>query len=160
MQLRRYRDADEVTCASWFPPEGADPFNMDIRWLGTAARKARYEPETHSLYVGCQDGQPVSVLSVSFVPGRDHVVVSLLVAPSVRGQGVGRATIEALRDLLSDIDEFAAYIDPGNDASIGLIESVGLARRPSDVDNRDLFVWRRDGTHTPAPPTGGKPNHA
>ena len=148
MDLRSYCEADEETCRSWFPSEGADPF-IDRKWLEAASRKAGYEPERHSLFVGWNDGERVSIVSISRVPGEDRAGVALLIAPHVRRQGMARATMQAVRDLFSDVDEFVAWVDPKNVPSVKLLESLGLARGPH-VDERDLFVWRRDGT--PIPP--------
>lgn len=149
MELRPYSESDEEVCAAWFPAEGTDPF-MDRKWLGAAASAARHDPEHHSLLVGCQEGQPVSIFSLSHVPGGKRAGVSLLVAPNVRSTGLGRATVEALRDTFPKVEEFVAFVDPKNDRGLALVKSLGLERASYKDPDRELFVWRRDGT--PVPP--------
>ncbi len=149
MELRSYRESDEEVCATWFPAEGADPF-MDRKWLGAAASAARHDPEHHSLLVGCQEGQPVSIFSLSHVPGGKRAGVSLLVAPSVRSTGLGRATMEALRDAFPEIDEFVAFVDPKNERALALVKSLGLEHASHRDPDKEVFVWRRDGTPIPA----------
>lgn len=143
MELRPYADTDWKTCARWFPED--DPF-MDRMWLDAAVRGARHRPESHFLCVGIQDGELVSIVSLSRLPTEDRAIVSLLVAPTKRSKGAARATFQAVRDKFSDIDEITAYVDSENAASLGLMESLGLQRAPRDDEaDRERFVWRRDG---------------
>ena len=73
-----------------------------------------------------------------------------MVAPKRRRAGAGRDTLAAVRDAFPDADEFVAYVDRGNDHSIALMKGLGLVTAPFDDADKELFVWRRDGTPPPA----------
>lgn len=153
MRLCPFTEADWPTIEPWFPPKGTGSF-MDVDWLEAAAKAAGYKPEAHSLFVGCRDGEPVSVCSVSLHRDPElRAVVSLLVPRERRQTGAARATVEALRDSFPEVAEFVAYVDPANAPSLAMLASFGFARVQSDA-NRELFVWRRDGS---PPAAGWKP---
>ncbi len=100
--------------------------------------------------MGCENGEPVSVVSVSRDVVGNRAVISLLVAPERRRAGVARATMEIVRDAFPDVDEFVAYVDRANLPSAALMSSLRLAAVPYQDAEKTLFVWRRGGTLPPA----------
>lgn len=149
MRLSLFTESDWRTVAPWFPPKGTRSF-MDVDWLDAAAGAARYEPDNQSLFVGFRDGEPVSVCSFSLYRDPElRAVVSLLVKPDLRRTGVGRGTVEALGEAFPEVGEFIAYVDPKNAPSLAMLEDFGLVRAPGNVQDRETFVWRRDGSPLP-----------
>jgi RimJ/RimL family protein N-acetyltransferase len=148
MNLKPVEQADLAVVSPWFSPPGTGCF-IEEDWLASAWRKAEYESERHSLLLGCQDGEPVSLISVSQNPGEGRPVVSMIVKRDVRGTGIGRATLEALRDIYPDAEEFVGYVDPENSKSIALLMSDGWIRTPLVINERAVFVRRRDGGPLP-----------
>jgi ribosomal protein S18 acetylase RimI-like enzyme len=117
---------------------------MDPRWLQSASRDAKHGAH-HSLLIGCEDGVPVSVVSVGHTADGTRAACSMLVAPERRRQGAGRATVQALRAEFPNVEEFVAYVDPDNQDSIKLLRALGFTRTEYAYPDRDLYAWRRDG---------------
>jgi RimJ/RimL family protein N-acetyltransferase len=144
--LRSFEETDRDTLTPWFPPKGPGVFMPDAALDGANETPARLGEA--AFLVGCRRGAPVSFLYFNWVSA-DRAIVSINVAPEVRRSGVATATLEALRDRFPEINEFAAYVDPKNVAILKLLEGIGLIRVPSNVKERELFVWRRDGSPLP-----------
>jgi RimJ/RimL family protein N-acetyltransferase len=146
IEVRRYTHGDRATCEAWFPPDADAEAFMPKRWLGAAVDAGRSRPENDSLYVGCQDGTPVSIFSLSRL--EDRAIVSLLVDPASRRKGVAQATLNTLLDKFPDINEITAVVDPKNAPIVTLMEKLDLLPGPT-VGEKRTFVWRRDGSALP-----------
>jgi GNAT superfamily N-acetyltransferase len=146
MELRPYCESDESVCKAWFSE--SDPF-VGPEWLPAAMRARCTSPEHHALFVGWESGEPLSIVSVSRDLAGKRAGVSLLVSPDGRRMGAGRATIEAVRDAFPEVKEFIGWVDPENDASIGLLNGLGFVKTAFEAPERELFAWRRDETPPP-----------
>ena len=146
VELRRFEEADRETLAAWFPPARSEGAFIDERWLEWM-REDQGEPDAPLFLVGHKDGTPVS--AVSFHPkGDDRAIVTIIVAPHARRSGVATAALGALRDTFPQVAEITAYVEAENVASQKLLGSLGLIHAGT-VKDRELFVWRRDGSPLP-----------
>jgi RimJ/RimL family protein N-acetyltransferase len=146
VELRRFEETDRETLAPWFPSARSEGAFIDERWLDWM-REDQGEPDAPLFLVGHQDGAPVS--AVSFHPkGDDRAIVTIIVAPHARRRGIATATLGALRETFPGVDEITAYVDPENAPSLKLLRSLGLIHAGT-VKDRELFVWRRDGSPLP-----------
>jgi len=103
-------------------------------WL----RRTLANPE-RTLLIGEHGGEPVGV--VRFDHEGENALVSLTVAPSVRGAGVGRELLEVAHQWVGkgrpELRRFRAEIKPGNHASISLFSRCGYREIKSFME-RDL----------------------
>ena len=78
--------------------------------------------------------------------GLDAYLEELYVAPERRGQGIGRALLEATMDAAREAG--AVRIDLGtsvdDSAAIGLYESCGFSNREGEPDGPRMLVYERD----------------
>jgi len=146
VELRRFEETDRETLAPWFPPVRSEGAFIDERWLEWM-QEDRGEPDAPLFLVGHQDGGPVSAVSFH-AKGDDRAIVTIIVAPHARRSGVATATLRALRDTFPQVAEITAYVDPENAPSQKLLGSLGLIHA-GRVKDRELFVWRRDGSLLP-----------
>ena len=128
------------------------------RWLGRRAwpeqllLRASRLPDRYAL-LGVRDGVPVGVVDVE--RNRDaRAGFAIAVAPECRGEGVARAMVAALWEYpaLTQVVEFFAGVEVGNDASDRLMRSAGF--RVVTAPDHEGFVYfaaRRDGKHPALP---------
>jgi L-amino acid N-acyltransferase YncA len=157
LQLRKFEKADRATLEPWFDPEPVERSMGGRQWLGSAVRDTQNEPDTTSVLVVWRDREPVAVFSGWRSKCRaGSVAVSIAVPPGRYRTGLGTQASHALlaADELRDVDEFLAYVQPGNDAGEGLVKSLGF-HEYGHIDGPTLYVAWRDGRD--AIPEGWKP---
>ena len=81
-----------------------------------------------------------------FVEGLDAYLEELYVAPAKRGQGIGRALLEAAMDAARDAGAMRMDIATSVDdtAAIGLYESTGFSNREGEPDGPSMIFYERD----------------
>jgi RimJ/RimL family protein N-acetyltransferase len=88
---------------------------------------------------------PIILETISAVTG----AIAFVIAPELRGRGLGRAMIAAMvaRSELRDVELFEAGVDPQNTASRRCLEAAGfeLGAEGPDVEGMLYYrVWRRE----------------
>ena len=115
-----------------------------LAWLrGTLA-----SPDRHLLVVESADGTPVATTRYDRLApdpdGGDRWEVSISVAPGMRGQGLGGATLAASDEWLRATEPAAgavvAHVRPDNTSSRRLFLRSGYLPAPSDEPDMDRFV--------------------
>jgi RimJ/RimL family protein N-acetyltransferase len=100
-----------------------------------------------TLYRGEGPAGPITLETIHAVTG----AIAFVIAPDLRGRGLGRAMIAAIlaRSELRDVELFEAGVEPHNTASRHCLEAAGFepgSARP-DVERMLYYrVWRRDLT--------------
>ena len=81
-----------------------------------------------------------------FVEGLDAYLEELYVAPAKRGQGIGRALLEAAMDAARDAGAMRMDIATSVDdtAAIGLYESAGFSNREGEPDGPSMIFYEGD----------------
>ena len=115
-----------------------------LAWLG----RTLASPDRHLLVVETEDGTPVATTRYDrLAPGADggdRWEVSISVAPGLRGQGLGGATLHASDAWLRGTEPAAvavvAHVRPDNTGSRRLFLRSGYVPAPSDEPEMDRFV--------------------
>ncbi len=151
IHLRLCRETDCQLLFSWAndPEVRRVSFHPDIvTWEGHQAWFSQRLVDPQSvIYTGeNREGEPVGV--VRFHLDGDRAVLSVSVAPQVRGAGWGRELIKLAIQVLTRLrapGSVEAFVKPDNSASIRLFESCGFCReRIVEVAGQPalLFSWR------------------
>ena len=77
--------------------------------------------------------------------------IAFVIAPGLRGRGLGRAMIAAMiaRSELRDVELFEAGVEPQNTASRRCLEAAGFEQGSARPDVEGMLyyrIWRRDLT--------------
>ena len=115
-----------------------------LAWLG----RTLASPDRHLLVVETAEGAPVATTRYDRLApdadGGDRWEVSISVAPGLRGQGLGGATLHASDEWLRGAEPAAvavvAHVRPDNTSSRRLFLRSGYLPAPSDEPDMDRFV--------------------
>ena len=114
-----------------------------LAWLGGTLAS----PDRHLLVVETAEGTPVATTRYDrLAPAEDgdRWEVSISVAPGMRGQGLGGATLHASDEWLHATEPGAAavvaHVRPDNTSSRRLFLRSGYSPAPSDEPDMDRFV--------------------
>ncbi len=156
LQLRPATSADAVTAMRWTPTE----YDLKL-WAGPRTRLPA-TPETFWADINNADATSfvlehavdgtVAFGQVRFRLQKYGHLARLIVAPSQRGRGVGRALcrelMQATYQLYPAFTEFSLYVYPENKTAITLYESLGFVDRGPDPDfaNCHLMIAPREST--------------
>jgi RimJ/RimL family protein N-acetyltransferase len=88
---------------------------------------------------------PIILETIDAVTG----AIAFVIAPELRGRGLGRAMIVAMiaRSELRDVELFEAGVEPQNTASRHCLEAAGFAQGSARPDVEGMLyyrIWRRD----------------
>jgi ribosomal protein S18 acetylase RimI-like enzyme len=115
-----------------------------------AERIAEFIERDHAVFLLVGDG-PDGMAEIRFRPSLmtgalDVYLEELYVAPAKRGQGMGRALLEAAMEVARE--RGAAHMDLGTSeddiAARGLYESAGFTNREGRPDGPVMFVYERE----------------
>lgn len=119
-----------------------------VEALSERARRLMAEGEI-TVLLGGERPDGIAVLRLRpalWAEGLDAYLEELYVAPERRGQGIGRAMLEATMDAAREAG--AVRIDLGTSvedtAAIGLYESCGFSNREGEPDGPQMLVYERD----------------
>jgi len=143
--LLAWRNDPEVR--GWSRSSDEIPREAHEAWLRTVLA----DPDRHLLVVvRPPGGEPVATTRYDLLDGgaesgdRSRWEVSITVAPGMRGQGLGSATLQAsdawLRRTEPALAEIVAHVRPANTGSRFLFERNGYRPAPSDEAGMDRLV--------------------
>lgn len=126
ISLRCFTAADLEVARPWFEDPDSDDFAG-----GTEMLERHLVEAEEGVYVGELNGAPVAIVSTISVRGPSALINPLVVAPELRGQGVGRAVLQALASLPEfEGHELFADVDDDNPASIRSFAAAGFVVDP------------------------------
>jgi UDP-2,4-diacetamido-2,4,6-trideoxy-beta-L-altropyranose hydrolase len=134
--LRRANAGDAARLLAWRNEADAIRFSVSRRPVSEAEHRAwftqRLSDPKPRLWIAEVGGAPAGQIRSDVADGT--ATVSIVVAPSFRGQGLGRAILDALIDMAAgdaEIRDFKALADPENIASLRAFENSGFRRGPT-----------------------------
>jgi ribosomal protein S18 acetylase RimI-like enzyme len=147
MVLKEFRPTDAATIASWAGSEAEA-----LAWCGRARPGPSAFEEWHrdpdvSAFVLLQDGEPVAYGEL-WIETHEVELGRLIVRPSARGRGIGRALVEALLARASDRPAFVRVL-PENAPALACYRGAGFARVSPEEEARfndgqpRTYVWLR-----------------
>ena len=149
-QVRRATAADADAIGRLFT-DFNEEFDEETPAVEDAGRRvAEHIERGHSTFLLIGDG-PDGFAQLRFQPsiytaGLECLLQELYVVPSLRGQGLGRALLEAA--LAEARAQGADYINLGTSeddkAAMALYESAGFTNRESKPDGPVMYVYERD----------------
>jgi ribosomal protein S18 acetylase RimI-like enzyme len=149
-RVRRADTADAAEVARLlhdFNTEFDEP-TPGVEALSERTRRLMAEGEI-TVLLGGERPDGIAVLRLRpalWAEGLDAYLEELYVAPERRGQGIGRALLEATMDAAREAG--AVRIDLGtsvdDSAAIGLYESCGFSNREGEPDGPQMLVYERD----------------
>jgi RimJ/RimL family protein N-acetyltransferase len=147
--LRPAVSADADRLLDWRNEDEAVRTSRSGRRVGTAEHRAwlgrRLAIAEPRLWVAERAGEAVGSVRIDLDAGTG--VVSVLVAPSHRGRGVGTAMLRALLDEARGdpaVDLLVAEIRTDNDASRRAFVRVGFVVAGAVDDELDRYTWTAD----------------
>jgi UDP-2,4-diacetamido-2,4,6-trideoxy-beta-L-altropyranose hydrolase len=111
----------DPTTRTWFRNPRAPTRGEHDRFIAQRLRSR----DAISEIIECE-GRPAALVRAD--PGADNFEVSIVVAPGSRGNGIGRASLAYLADLLPDA-RLTASVDERNAASLALFRNSGYLER-------------------------------
>jgi ribosomal protein S18 acetylase RimI-like enzyme len=149
-RVRRADTADAAEVARLlhdFNTEFDEP-TPGVEALSERTRRLMAEGEI-TVLLGGERPDGIAVLRLRpalWAEGLDAYLEELYVAPERRGQGIGRALLEATMEAAREAG--AVRIDLGtsvdDSAAIGLYESCGFSNREGEPDGPQMLVYERD----------------
>jgi ribosomal protein S18 acetylase RimI-like enzyme len=149
-RVRRADTADAAEVARLlhdFNTEFDEP-TPGVEALSERTRRLMAEGEI-TVLLGGERPDGIAVLRLRpalWAEGLDAYLEELYVAPERRGQGIGRALLEATMEAAREAG--AVRIDLGtsvdDSAAIGLYESCGFSNREGESDGPQMLVYERD----------------
>lgn len=120
-------------------------------WTGAGDLESRWTARLASVpfnVVAALDGSTVGIVSAARPAHAAAQLISMWVAPSARGQGIGDALIEAVVTWSRENDAKVLYLDvfEDNKAAVRLYRRHGFrdrSRKPSEPDDDPVRVERR-----------------
>lgn len=112
--------------------EAPDAFGSTLaEWSGAGDTEQRWRDRLDAVPVNLladDDGGPVGMASVTAVTGREAELISMWVAPSARGTGVGIALVVRAMEQAAALgaERLALDVAEGNDRAIGLYRRAGF----------------------------------
>lgn len=102
------------------------------------------DPETTPAYIACDRNRRIFGFALMRRTGDEAELLTLAVARRRRGQGVGRALMEAVfADFLrSAVDKVFLEVAADNDHAIGLYQKLGFTQ----ISTRNAYYPKPDGT--------------
>jgi RimJ/RimL family protein N-acetyltransferase len=147
--LRRANAGDAARLMEWRNDPDAIRFSASHRPVSGVEHRAwlthRLSDPKPRLWIAEVGGAPAGQVRADVTDGT--ATVSIVVAPSRRGRGVGKAMLDALIDVAAgdaEIRDFKALTDPENIASLRAFENSGFRPRPA-LENGFLVLTRSAG---------------
>jgi RimJ/RimL family protein N-acetyltransferase len=126
LEARPLADADVAALEAWF----ADP--ATVRWVGTPGYPRRLlelaRAPSRLAFAVTAGGEPVALVDVELDGAGSSAAIALVVAPRVRGRGVGRAALAAVmrRRELAAVAELVAEVEDANVTARRCILAAGF----------------------------------
>jgi RimJ/RimL family protein N-acetyltransferase len=156
VRVRPATDDDAALLFSWRNDPEVRRWSRSTQEMSAHAHNAWLrgvlaDPDRHLLLVlRAADGEPVGTTRYDRLTGgaepahRSRWEISITVAPGMRGQGFGSATLQACDSWLRRTEpastEIVAHVRPANTGSRALFERNGYREIPSDEVGLDCLV--------------------
>ncbi len=103
---------------------GPVPYAGHVAWFAT-----QLESDQRNLFIAMDGDEPVALVRLDQASGDRSCIVSINVAPSARGRGIGTRVLVAAGPVAATLgfERVDAYIRPSNVASIRAFEKAGYA---------------------------------
>lgn len=110
-------------CAFWAGAAASYPLNMD-----TLATDAKFSPET-SYCIDRDESMVAFGMLRPLADGRGHLS-RLIVAPALRGQGIGKTLVQQLLVLAAKkrLRSVSLWVEPSNNVAVRLYTGLGFVR--------------------------------